>query len=114
MADNPKAPSSALLPVGGDVKRLGQASIKLAHAFGNACISRHSMHTLPTDRPKKEVQLVVDMAVQALPVELQQAPLIMVSKHAWSPGVYLALRLLDKTLDVAWERGFVHSLAFKN
>ncbi len=63
------------------------------HAFGNACISRCSMHTLSTDRPKKEVQLVVDVMVHAPPVELQQAPLIMVSGCAWSPGVYLALRL---------------------
>jgi hypothetical protein len=86
--------------VGGDGKRLGWVPIKLTHASGNACISGHSdatgyacisrcsMHTLTTNRPKTEVQSVVDVAVCALPGELQQAPLIMVSGHAWSPGVY--------------------------
>jgi hypothetical protein len=57
--------------------------------------------------------MVVDMVVHAPPGEPQQAPLIMVSGRALSPGVYWALRLLGKTLDVALERGFVHSLTFK-
>ncbi len=64
---------------------------------GNACVSRCIMHTLTTDGPKKEVQLVVDVAVRAPPVELQQAPLIMVSGCAWKLGVYhsnLAVYLL--------------------
>ncbi len=92
--------------VGEDVKQLGRALIKLTHVSGNACvsgcsnasgnafISRHSMHTLTTDGPKKDVQLVVDVAVPAPPVELQQAPLIMmVSRQTWSPGVYRALSM---------------------
>jgi hypothetical protein len=54
------------------------------------------------------------VVVRALPGEPQQAPLIMVSGRAWSPGVYQALRLLGKTLDVAWERAFVRSITFKN
>jgi hypothetical protein len=54
------------------------------------------------------------MVVRALPVELQQAPLILMSGRAWSPGVYGALRLLGNTLDLAWERVFVRSLTFKN
>jgi hypothetical protein len=81
---------------------------------GNACISRCRIHTLTADRPKKEVQLVVDVAVRVPLGEPQRAPLIMVSGHAWSLGVYRALRLLGKTLDVAWERAFVRSLTFKN
>ncbi len=97
--------------VGGVVKRMGWAPIKLMHASGNtcisgcsnasgnACVSRCSIHTLTTDGPKKEVQSVVDVMVCAPPGELQQAPLIMVSGRAWSPGVYWALRLLCKTLD---------------
>ena len=32
--------------------------------------------------------------------------------HAWSPGIYQALRLLGKSLDVAWERAFIHPLTF--
>ncbi len=72
------------------------------------------VHTLATDKPKKKVWLVVDVVVCALPDKPQQAPLIMVSRCAWSPWVYWALRLLGKTLDVAWERAFVCSLTFKN
>ena len=40
----------------------------------------------------------------------QRAPIKMVSGRAWSPGIYRALRLLGKTLDVAWERAFIRSL----
>ncbi len=85
------------------MKQLGQAPIKLMHASGNACISkcsnasgnacisRCSIHILTTDRPKKEVQSAVDLAVRAPPGGLQQAPLIMVSGRAWSPGVSSSL-----------------------
>jgi hypothetical protein len=85
-----------------------------SNASGNACVSRHSIHALAADRLKKEVQLVVGVAVPAPPGEPQQAPLILMSGRAWSPGVYWALRLLGKTLDVAWERAFFRSLVFKN
>jgi hypothetical protein len=85
-----------------------------SNASGNACVSRHSIHTLAADRLKKKVKVVVDMVVCAPPDKPQRAPLIMVSREAWSPGVNWALRLLGKTLDVAWERAFVHSLTFKN
>ncbi len=37
----------------------------------------------------------------------RQAPSKMVSGRVWSPGIYWALRLLGKTLDVAWERAFI-------
>jgi hypothetical protein len=40
----------------------------------------------------------------------QRAPIKMVSGHAWSPGIYQALRLPGKSLDVAWERAFIHPL----
>jgi len=42
----------------------------------------------------------------------QLAPIKMVSGCAWSPGIYRALRLLGKSLDVAWERAFIHPLTF--
>jgi hypothetical protein len=42
----------------------------------------------------------------------QRAPIKMVSGRAWSPGIYQALRLLGKSLDVAWERAFIHPLTF--
>ncbi len=137
MGKVPVSPAVLMLPltkeqlasqecVGGDVKQLEWMPIQFTHApgnicvsghsnaSGNACVSRCSIHTLATDRPKKRVWLVVDMAVRALPDEPQRAPLIMVSGHAWSPGVYWALRLQGKTLDVAWERAFACSLIVKN
>jgi hypothetical protein len=76
--------------VGDNAKRPEKTPIPLTHASGNACISRHSVHTLATDRPKKRAQLAVDMAVHAPPDEPQQTPLIMVSGCAWSPG-YIGL-----------------------
>ena len=42
----------------------------------------------------------------------QPAPIKMVSSHAWSPGIYRALRLLGKSLDVAWARAFICPLTF--
>jgi hypothetical protein len=66
------------------------------------------------DRPKKNVWLAVDVMVRVMPDEPQQAPIIMVSRRAWSPGIYWALRLLGKTLDVAWDRACICSLTFKN
>jgi hypothetical protein len=100
--------------VGGDAKQPEQMPIPLTHASGNTCISRCSIHPLAIDRPKKRVQLAVDVAVRAPPDEPQQAPLIMVSGHAWSPGIYWALRMLGQTLDIARKRALVRSLIFKN
>ena len=40
----------------------------------------------------------------------QRAPIKMVGGRAWSLGIYQALRLLGKSLDVAWERAFIHPL----
>ena len=34
----------------------------------------------------------------------QRTPIKMVSGRAWSPGIYQALRLLGKSLVVAWEK----------
>jgi hypothetical protein len=42
----------------------------------------------------------------------QPAPVKMVRGRAWSPGIYRALRLRGKSLDVAWERVFIHPLTF--
>jgi hypothetical protein len=42
----------------------------------------------------------------------QPAPNKMVRGRAWSPGIYRALRLQEKSLDVAWERAFIHPLTF--
>ncbi len=42
----------------------------------------------------------------------RRAPIKMVSGRAWSPGIYQSLRLLDKSLDVAWERAFIRPLTF--
>ena len=74
--------------VGANAKLPEQTPNLLTHASGNVCVSRCSVHTLAADRPKKRVQLAVDMAVLVLPDEPQQAPLIMVSRRAWSLGLY--------------------------
>ena len=42
----------------------------------------------------------------------QRAPIKMVSGRAWIPGIYQALRLLGKSLDVAWEKVFIRPLTF--
>ena len=66
-------------------------------------------------RPAAKVRFAVDVEVLRTRTQAternQQAPIKMVSGRAWSPGIYRALRLL-KTLDVAWERAFIHSLTF--
>jgi hypothetical protein len=105
--------------VGGDAKQLEQVPIKLMHASGNACISGRSnasgnacisrciTHTLTADRPKKEVGFAVNVAVCAPPGKPQQAPIKIVDGRLWSPGVYQPLRLLGKTLKVAWARAFI-------
>lgn len=42
----------------------------------------------------------------------EQAPIKMVNGHSWSPGIYWALRLLGRSLDIAWERALICSLTF--
>ena len=42
-----------------------------------------------------------------LPIDGVRAPIKIVDGRRWSPGVYRALRLMGKTLEVAWERAFV-------
>ena len=42
------------------------------------------------------------------------APIKWIGGHAWSPGVYRALRVLGKSIDVAWERAFIRPLTFNN
>ncbi len=67
-------------------------------------------------RPAAKVWFAVDVEVLRTRMQAteqnQQAPIKMVSRRAWSPGIYWALRLLGKTLDVAWERAFIRSLTF--
>ena len=66
-------------------------------------------------RPAAKVPFAVDVEAHAEPTaeptkQDQRAPIKMVSGRAWSPGIYQALRLKGKTLDVAWERVFIHPL----
>jgi hypothetical protein len=64
----------------------------------------------------RRVRFAVDEEVQDPTEEPtkqdRRAPIKMVSGRAWSPGIYQALRLLGKSLDVAWERVFIHPLTF--
>ena len=63
----------------------------------------------------RRVWFAADEEVRAEPTaeptkQDQRAPIKMVSGRAWSPGIYRTLRLPGKTLDVAWERVFIHPL----
>jgi len=70
---------------------------------------------LGSESPTKDrwVWFAVDMPT-AEPTRQQDrhAPIKMVGVRAWSLGIYGSLRLLGKSLDVAWERAFIHPLTF--
>ena len=73
---------------------------------------------LGSESPIKDrrVRFAVDKEVPeptAEPIRQDQgAPIKMVSGRAWNPGIYQALRRLGESLDVAWERAFIHPLTF--
>ena len=70
----------------------------------------------PSPTKDRRVRLAVDEEVQESTAEPtkqdRRAPIMIVGGRAWSPGIYQALRLLGKSLDVAWERAFIHPLTF--
>jgi hypothetical protein len=82
------------------------------------CVGDNTKGPKPTAaRPAAKVHFAVDMEAHAVPTadpnkQDRRAPIKMVSRRAWSPGIYQALRLLGKSLDVAWERAFIHPLTF--
>ncbi len=62
----------------------------------------------PSEKGGFAAKVAAKVDVHAPSVEQNQgAPIKMVSRCAWSMGIYRALRLLDKSLDVAWERAFI-------
>jgi hypothetical protein len=56
----------------------------------------------------RRVRLAADAAAE--PTKL--APIKIVGGRAWSPGIYRSLRILGNSLEVAWERAFIHPLTF--
>ena len=42
----------------------------------------------------------------------ETVPIIVVDGRPWSPGVYRALGLVGKPLEVAWEKAFIHCSQF--
>ena len=70
----------------------------------------------PSPTKVRRVWLAVDEEVQestAGPTKQdRRAPIKIVGGRAWSPGIYQALRLLGKSLDVAWEKMFIRPLTF--
>jgi hypothetical protein len=44
----------------------------------------------------------------------EAAPIKWIGGRAWSPGIYRALRLSGKSLDVAWKKAFIRPLTFNN
>jgi hypothetical protein len=73
---------------------------------------------LRSESPTKDrrVRFAVDEEVRGPTAEPTKqhgrAPIMMASGRAWRPGIYQALRLMGKSLDVAWERAFIHPLTF--
>ena len=68
-------------------------------------------------RPAAKVRFAVDVEAHVGPTaeptkQDQRAPIKIVGGCAWSPGIYQALRLLGKSLDVAWEKAFIRPLTF--
>jgi hypothetical protein len=43
---------------------------------------------------------------------IERAPIKIVDGRPWSPGVYRALRLLGKPLEIAWEKAFIRCSHF--
>ena len=70
--------------------------------------------SLGSESPTKDrrVRFAVDMPTAEPTKQNRCAPIKMVGGRAWSPGIYRSLRLLGKSLDVAWERAFIHPLTF--
>ena len=68
---------------------------------------------LATARPNTKVKIAADVEVRvALAKQNQGAPIKVVNGCAWSPRIYWDLRLLGKSLHVAWKRAFICSLTF--
>ena len=67
-----------------------------------------------SESPTKDrrVRFAIDMPTAEPTKQNRCAPIKMVGGRAWSPGIYRSLRLLGKSLDVAWERAFIHPLTF--
>jgi hypothetical protein len=63
---------------------------------------------LSMDRPAKEESLDVEVCLLTKGPKLR-ARIKMVDGHPWSPGIYQSLRLLEMTLEVAWERAFIQT-----
>ena len=67
----------------------------------------------PCEKGGFAVKVAAKVDVCIPPVEQNRlATIKMVSGHAWSPGIYRALRLLGKSPDVAWESTFICPLTF--
>ena len=74
-------------------------------------------NTKGSARPAAKVWFAVDVEAHVGPTaeptkQDQRAPIKIVGGRAWSPGIYQALRLLGKSLDVAWEKAFIRPLTF--
>ncbi len=76
----------------------------MAHTVGD--------NTKGPARPAAKVWFAVDVEAHVGPTaeptkQDRRAPIKIVGGRAWSPGIYQALRLLGKSLDVAWKREFI-------
>jgi hypothetical protein len=78
------------------------------------CVEERVTNKEVDQNPTKDrrVRFAVDMPTTEPTNQDQRAPIKMVGGRVWSPGIYRSLRLLGKSLDVAWERAFTHTLTF--
>jgi hypothetical protein len=81
------------------------------------CVGGNARRQSPTRTKRIQTELVNDRPIgkESLDLEVHagttgsesQAAIKIVDGHPWIPGVYRLLRLLGKTLYIAWVRAFV-------
>ena len=60
-----------------------------------------------TDGPVTELAEKPELAGHSEGGGEERAPLLYVCGQRWSPGVYRSMRLLGRSVEVAWERAFI-------
>ena len=89
---------------------------KLSPAVGERVTNKEVEIWDPSPTKDRRFRFAVDEEVReptAEPTKQHRcAPIKIVGGSAWSPGIYQALRLLGKSLDVACEKAFIHPLTF--
>jgi hypothetical protein len=93
--------------------KVGACNIQEIHGHA-AKVAAHNIQEIPGHQVRVTYKKYLHQVdIRRPPVEQNQPePIKTVSSRAWSPGIYRALRLLGKSLDVAWEGAFICPLTF--